>query len=155
VALALSFAVALEEAQLMKEKESLRLRGLRDYLKNELEKEISGITFYGAWDEYSITNNEERITKNELRLPNNINCRIHGIPSDEMIIRLDAKGFAVSHKSACASQVDDSSYVIRALGAGDMEAKENIRITLGRDTTKKDLERLVKAINEVVIRFVK
>jgi cysteine desulfurase len=151
VALASAFAIALEESQEMKDKEVIRLRELRDYLKSELEKEISGITFYGAFEK----KHEARSRKHEeiQRLPNNVNCRVHGIPSDEMIIRLDAKGFAVSHKSACASQTDDSSFVIRALGATEKEAKENIRITLGRDTTKKDLERLVKAIKEIVKKF--
>jgi cysteine sulfinate desulfinase/cysteine desulfurase-like protein len=70
-----------------------------------------------------------RHLKTEYRLPNNINCRIPGISSEEMIIRLDTKGFAVSHKSACSSQVEDGSYVIRALGASEDESKENIRIT--------------------------
>ncbi len=153
--LVVSFLEALKETNELKEKESKRLRLLRDYLKNELSKAISGIKFYGAFDEYIDTNNEELITKNELRLPNNINCRVKGIPSDEMIIRLDNKGFAVSHKSACASQVDDTSYVIKALGASDIEAKENIRITLGRGTTKKDLDNLIVFIKDIFDKYSK
>lgn len=152
---AYAFGVALTESQEMKEKESVRLRELRDYCKNELEKEIPSIVFYGAWDQYLKTNNEERITKNELRLPNNINCRVPGIQSEEMILRLDALGFACSHKSACASQETDGSYVIIALGKMEEEAKENIRITLGRDTTKNDITKLVKAIKDISQKFAK
>lgn len=154
VALAYSFAVALEEAQELKEKESVRLRELRDFCKDELKKVIPNIKFYGFFEE---KNHEARIMKQEemRRLPNNINCRVSGISSEEMILRLDSKGFAVSHKSACASQETDGSYVVKALGATEEEAKENIRITFGRSTTKKDIEQLVKAMSDVVKKFAK
>ncbi|HCC05910.1 TPA: hypothetical protein DEP94_00920 [Candidatus Nomurabacteria bacterium] len=169
VALAISFAEALTEAVELKEKESVRLRVLRDYLKEELTKNIPDITFYGAFDDMKIQ--DTRSTKqggyknSELlptthyplptatRLSNNINCRVPGILSDEMIIRLDAKGFAVSHKSACASAESDGSYVLEALGASRDEALQNIRITLGRSTSRPDLDNLVKAIKEIKEKF--
>lgn len=158
VALAYSFGVALNEVQKMKDSESARLRVLRDYCKDELIKVISDIKFYGAWDEYKHHASDSRQQKHihtELRLPNNINCRIPGISSEEMILRLDAQGFAVSHKSACSSQVDDGSYVIKALGASDIEANENIRITLGRNTTKKDLQKFINVTQLIVKKFAK
>lgn len=158
VPLAYSFGVALTEAQEIKEKESNRLRALRDYCKDELTKVIKDVRFYGAWDEYDSRKSKvesQKFLHNESRLPNNINCRIPGISSEEMIIRLDTEGFAVSHKSACSSQVEDGSYVIKALGASDVEAKENIRITLGRSTTKKDIEELVSAIKMISDKFAK
>lgn len=174
VPLAYSFGVALTEAQELKEKESERLRVLRDYCKEELTKKIDGVKFYGAWDEYEMKveggrwkveeNKKENSVslspvtyhlKTEQRLPNNINCRIPGISSEEIIIRLDTEGFAVSHKSACSSQVEDGSYVIRALGASDIEANENIRITLGRSTTKDNINELVKAIEMISKKFAK
>ncbi len=158
VPLAYSFGVALTEATNLKEKESVRLRMLRDYCKDELTKVIKDVRFYGAWDEYDSRKSKvesQKFLHNESRLPNNINCRIPGISSEEMIIRLDTEGFAVSHKSACSSQVEDGSYVIKALGASDVEAKENIRITLGRSTTKKDIEELVSAIKMISDKFAK
>jgi cysteine desulfurase len=147
VPLAYSFGIALTEAQEIKEKECERLREIRDFCKTELVKVIDGITFYGVWEEKQ--EGGSRKHDEMKRLPNNINCRVPGISSEEMIIRLDAKGFAVSHKSACSSQVEDGSYVIRALGASENESKENIRITLGRSTTKSDIEKLVKSIKEI------
>ena len=157
--LAVSFAEALVESQEIKEKESERLTALRDKFKEELNKRISNVTFYGEWEdrkqEAESRKQKVRSTKHEemLRLPNNINCRIPGIISEEMILRLDVKGFAISHKSACASQIDDSSYVIKALGASDTEAKENVRITLGRSTKWEDLEKLIDAIEEISNKF--
>lgn len=135
-----SFAVALEESVEMQEKESSRLKIIRDKFKNELTNKIPETKFYGDFTD---------------RLPNNINFRVAGIPSDEMIIRLSEKGFAVSHKSTCASSVDDASYVIRALGATVEEAKENIRVTMGRETTEGDMSRLIDAIVEIKNKYAK
>ena len=151
VAGAYSFGVALDDANELREIESKKQRELRDYMLEELKNIIPEIVFYGAFDEYGQNKNLHK----ELRLPNNINCRIKGISSEEMIIRLDNEGFAVSHKSACSSQVEDGSYVIKALGASDIEANENIRISLGRYTTKKDIDGLVKAIHKIFIKFAK
>jgi cysteine desulfurase len=136
--LASAFAEAIEEAAEIKDKEGERLSALRDFFFETIEKEFPDVTLYGDRNE---------------RLPNNINIRVPGIPSDEMILRLDAKGFAVSHKSACASQESDGSYVVQAIGATEKEALENVRITLGRDTTKGDLEHLVEAIKEIKLKF--
>lgn len=138
VALAVSFAEALRESHDMREEESKRLVSLRDYFFEKITKEIPDATIYGDKEE---------------RLPNNINIRVPGIPSDEMILRLDAKGFAVSHKSACASQETDGSYVVQALGASVAESLENVRITLGRDTSKSDLESLLYAIKDIKAKF--
>ncbi|MEN9881415.1 MAG: hypothetical protein RLZZ308_598 [Candidatus Parcubacteria bacterium] len=147
---AYSFSVALTESQKLREVESERLLVLRDQTVSMLKNTIPDIVFYGAFDEYHDTLNSKSTTiKNALRLPNNINCRIPGISSEEMILRLDARGFAVSHKSACASMETDGSYVLQALGATEEEAKENVRISMGRATTKADMVLLVKAMKEI------
>ncbi|MDB5260536.1 MAG: cysteine desulfurase NifS, cysteine desulfurase [Candidatus Nomurabacteria bacterium] len=170
---AYAFSIALEEAVRLRETESERLRELRDYFKEKAEKEIPAIKFYGAWDIYKSRVDIPQLVESgkwkvgeslhatlyalhsELRLPNNINCRIPGITSEEMILRLDAKGFAISHKSACASSETDGSYVIISLGESEMAAKENLRITLGRTTAKKDMNDLVMAMKEIAEKYVK
>jgi cysteine desulfurase len=162
VASAYAFGVALTEAKEVIEKESARLRTFRDETVELLKKEIPRIVFYGAFDEYYTrvpTESKVRFVKNTLkeekRLPNNINCRVPGISSEEMILRLDAKGFAVSHKSACASMETEGSYVLVALGATEEEALENIRISMGRKTTKKDMENLVMTMKEISLKYTK
>lgn len=138
VALASSFAEALTEAVQLRDKESERLTALRDFFFKEIVQKIPGVTIYGDLKE---------------RLPNNINIRVPGITSDELILRLDAQGFAVSHKSACASAETDGSYVVQALGATVAESLENVRITLGRDTTQSDLERLITSLKTIKETF--
>ena len=145
VASAHAFGVALTEAKELQESESMRLHTIRDRAVERMKKEIPSIIFYGAFDD-----------KQEVkRLPNNINCRVPGISSEEMILRLDARGFAVSHKSACASLETDGSYVVMALGATEDEAKENIRISMGRNTTMKEMERLVGAMRDISSKYTK
>jgi cysteine desulfurase len=151
VALATSFAVALEEVQKDKVEEGERLAVIRDSFIKDLQEALPEVTLYGAFDE--IRKAKEGSYREMRRLPNNINIRVPGISSEEMILRLDAKGFAVSHKSACASKEDDGSYVIMALGATDAEAKENIRITLGRQTRESDMKALLKTIKEIITKY--
>lgn len=155
VASAYAFGVALKGAKELQEKESARLRILRDETVKLLKKEIPSIVFYGAFDEYHTLKTDDKVLKHEHRLPNNINCRVPGISSEEMILRLDAKGFAVSHKSACASMETDGSYVITALGASDNEALENIRISMGRSTTAGDMKKLVEAMKDISLKYTK
>lgn len=177
VPLAYSFATALTEARALQESEVVRLQRLNDFCKKELEKNIPQVRFYGAFDPISIhvpshgiENKAEGISEEDLslavvkkehiphrvmnRLPNNINCSIPGITSEEMILRLDALGFAVSHKSACASRESDGSYVILALGYTEKEALENIRITFGRDTTHKDIIKLVEGMKTIANKYI-
>ncbi len=156
VALHYAFGVALAEACEMREEESARLRALRDETVELLKKEIPSAIFYGAFDEYSKDlQSTGSSLKSAKRLPNNINCRVPGISSEEMILRLDAKGFAVSHKSACASMETEGSYVVMALGATEVEANENIRISLGRSTSRPDLGRLVEVMKDISTKYIK
>lgn len=166
VASAYAFGVSLKEAGEMREEESLRVRALRDETVDTMKKEIPGIIFYGVFDTKrqqkikdrgQLVDDRQQIIDNtylELkRLPNNINCRVPGISSEEMILRLDAQGFAVSHKSACASMETDGSYVVQALGATEQEALENIRISMGRSTTTKNMKTLVEAIKNIQEKY--
>ncbi len=139
--LIVSFAEAVKETRELRDSERERLFELILLTKTLLEIAIPTVTFYGSF-------------KKEERIANNINFCIPGIQSDEMILRLDALGFAVSHKSACASEDESMSYVIKALGATDIEATENIRVTLGRSTRKDDMEKFVEAVISICQKYV-
>jgi cysteine desulfurase len=147
VPLIVAFGEALQEAQYLRTKdgddnEVNRLIALRTRLHTLLQEAIPSIVFYGSFE------------KGE-RIPNNINCRIPGLSSEEVILRLDAKGFAVSHKSACASESESGSHVILALGEDEIAASENIRITMGRSTKEGDVIRLVSEMREIAERYAK
>ena len=62
-----------------------------------------------------------------------------------LLIRLDAKGFAVSAGSACSSGTLKKSRVLDAMGIADDEAARTIRVSLGWSTTPDDLSAFIEA----------
>jgi len=133
VASIVGFAKALSVARTMREKESLRLTILRDDFFAQLKKILPEAEINGSLMQ---------------RLPNNINIGIPNVDSDELVARFDAKGIAVSAKSACGASNEDASHVTMALGV--KENYGNIRLTLGRGTTKHELNRVIKVLPEII-----
>lgn len=132
------FAVALEQAQKDKQwyNESNKVKTLRDALLNELLKEPN-ITLNGSL---------------EHRLPNNINITLQNIPAQTAIPYLDSRGVYVSSASACTSHTLKPSYIIEAIGK-KQHASNTIRISLGRHTTKQDIQtasRIIRALAQTV-----
>ena len=85
-----------------------------------------------------------------LRLPNNVNVSILGIEGEAAVIYLDAKGIFCSTGSACSSVSLEPSHVILELGRSPGLAQGSLRFTLGRKTTKKGLEYVLKVLRGVV-----
>ena len=86
----------------------------------------------------------------EKRSPNNINISIPNIDTEYFVLVLDSASIAIGTKSACLAGEEDSSYVIAALGKSSAHAKGALRFTLGKYTTKKDLEYVIKVLVEKV-----
>lgn len=82
----------------------------------------------------------------ENRLPNNLNIRFSDVNSETLLVALDQNGLAVSAGSACSARVSKASYVLTALGLTEKQAKESIRITIGKDTTAKEIKKAAKII---------
>jgi cysteine desulfurase len=120
-------AAALSLAFALREKESVRLAQLRDLLySNILQNVEMKIVVNGSME------------KKE-RVPNNLNLSLLGIDTEMLMLQLDAAGVAVSTKSSCLVG-ERESFVVRALGGGTSRARSTFRFTLGRFTTKKDIE---------------
>lgn len=140
-------ALAFQITNKIKDKEVQRLSTIRDYA---IEKLLSL-----SKDNFKIILNGDRT----VRLPNNINISISGISSELLVLELDAKGIEVSAKSACKSGEDDDSYVVRALhessGEKYQEEEGSLRITLGRDTKKSDIDKLLSALISILDKYSK
>ena len=91
------------------------------------------------------------------RLPNNINITIPKIPSDLLLLELSARGIYVSEKSACKSGDIKGSYVIEALrsaeGFSEKDASGSIRFSLGRETSKQDINQTLKALSQILTKL--
>lgn len=126
---------ALELAQKIRQKESKRLIALRDYFIKEVLKIIPGTVLNGHSD---------------MRLPNNINISIYGIEGEAAVLYLDSLGIACSTGSACTSARLEPSHVIMAIGLPYEFSHGSLRFTLGRKTTKKDLDYVLEKLEETV-----
>ena len=84
------------------------------------------------------------------RLPNNANLRFDDIEGATAVLALDVTGFAVSTGSACTSGSLEPSHVLSALGLPARAARSAVRFSLGRDTTKADVERLLSSLPGIV-----
>ena len=128
------FGEAVRIAEDMKEEESVRLAALRDDFAEALLSHIPG----------SVLNGDR-----EYRLPNNVHISIPGMDSERIVIELDAHGIAASAQSACKSKDTEGSYVIAALGRAGQAGEGGIRFTLGRRTTRRDLDYTVEAMKKI------
>jgi cysteine desulfurase len=79
------------------------------------------------------------------RHPGNVNLRIPGIDATDLIQRLQPN-VALSSGSACHSGSDQPSNVLLAMGLSNPEARESVRLGVGRFTTAADIRLAVEMI---------
>jgi len=116
--------------------EGERLRGLRDYLNEQLHRSLDELYVNGSM---------------EHRLPHNLNVSFAYVEGESLLMGIN--DVAVSSGSACTSASLEPSYVLKALGAGDDLAHSSIRFGLGRFTTKEEVDYVVQKLTSVVRRL--
>ena len=72
-------------------------------------------------------------------LPNTLSIAFPNVNNAELLAMLDQHGLAVSAGSACSSQEDKPSPVLKAIGLSDQSAQETVRVSLGRGTSVGDI----------------
>lgn len=83
------------------------------------------------------------------RLPNNINFRFEGLNGTTIAAMLDMADIYVSTGSACNSSSGEPSYVLKAIGLSDEEANSSVRFTISPETTKEEIDIVVKKLIEI------
>ncbi len=131
----IGLAKALEIANKRKEDENKRLIKLRDYFIQEALKHLPDTRLNGHPTE---------------RLPNNVNIAVGKIEGESLLLRLDMMGIACSSGSACASGSLDPSHVLLAIGLPHEIAQGSLRFSLGKDTTKSDIDKTLEILKKVV-----
>lgn len=134
VPLIVGLAKALELARKDFEKTAKKVKIVRDYFWQKLQKQIPGAVLNGDF---------------ENRLPNNLNFSVPGIDPEFTVLCLDEVGIVCSTKSACDHDADES-FVIRALGKSDEIVKSALRFSLSENITKKDLDFVVKKLYNII-----
>jgi cysteine desulfurase len=116
--------------------ESVRLRGMRDRLKEKIFGELDEIYVNG-----SMTH----------RLPHNLNISFAYVEGESMLMGIN--DVAVSSGSACTSATLEPSYVLKALGVGEDLAHTSIRFGLGRFNTEEEVDYVAARVIETVKRL--
>ena len=75
--------------------------------------------------------------------------RLPGTAATTLLIRCDMARIAISAGSACASGSISPSHVMRAMGMDEAAAREVFRVSIGRETTRADLEALLAVVRSV------
>ncbi len=131
----MGFVKALELAQQERIKETKRLTLLRDSFIKDVLKSIPQSRLNG------------HLTQ---RLANNINLSFANIEGEALVRYLSQQNIYVSTASACTADSIEVSHVIRELGVPQNYARGTIRITLGRTTTKKELDTVLKKMKGTI-----
>lgn len=132
------FGTALAITEKERKKNHSQSLKLRDYCLKRILGEISGVKLNGS-----------KIK----RIANNINIIIKNAEGEGMLLGLDMAGAAVSTGSACSSGDLRPSHVLTAIGISEEESHGSLRITLGKYTTKQEIDFFVNALKGVVGRL--
>ena len=86
------------------------------------------------------------------RVANTLSIAMPGVKAETQVMAFDLAGIGVSAGSACSSGKVRTSHVLTAMGVPDALAATAIRISLGRDTTEAEVDRMIEAWGELRAR---
>lgn len=87
------------------------------------------------------------------RLPNNVAVRFSFIEGESMLLNLDMAGVAASSGSACTAKTLEPSHVLRAIGLAHEEAHGSLLFTLGKQTTREEVDYVAGLLPDIVKRL--
>lgn len=140
VAGAVGLAKALELAYEELEARNAHCRDLRDRLLDEVPARVPGARITGTLDR-------------SRRLPNNASFCIEGVEGEAVLVQLDLEGFAASSGSACTTASLEPSHVLTAMGVPEELARGSLRLTVGKDNTREEVDRLLDTLPRIVERI--
>jgi len=130
VALIVGLSEAFTKAQKYHKEACVKVSHLRDIFITLLQKQFPNVEIHGSLKE---------------RSANNINFTVPDIDMEFLVMQLDHAGVSVSTGSACGSDIQ-GSYVVSALSGRKEEESVSVRVSLGRDTTNREIRRAIAAI---------
>ena len=127
---------ALSTADDMREKESQRLTTLQNNFIDRLKELFPGATINGSY---------------KYRLPNNVHITLPGIDNERVMMELDERGIMCAVGSACSASNDEPSHVLSAIGLSGEQAQSSLRFSMGRSTTKQDIETTIEQLQRICL----
>ncbi len=130
VGLGTACRLVLEEG----EREAVRLRALRDRIRDEIRRSIPEAVLNGQKD----------------GAPHIISVSFPGVEGESVIINLDSRGICCTAGAACSSGKKASNPVLEAIGLPQEVLAGTVRISLGRFTTDAEVDYLLKNLTEAL-----
>lgn len=115
-----------------------RLLNLRNYCIEQIKNRIPYIRINGDLNS---------------RLPGNINISFLYVNGKDLVKLLAKKGICTSSGSACSSGLPQPSHVLLAMGLSEDIASSALRITLGKENTKEDIDYFVDELEKIVVNL--
>jgi len=140
VAGAVGLATALDLAHAEMDARNAHVGGLRDRLWRNLREGIGDVSLNGPRDMRG-------------RLPNNLSLCFPGVEGESILLHLDMEGVAASSVSACSTGSTEPSHVLTAMGIDPDIAHSALRLTLGLGNTEAQIDRVGRALPEVIARL--
>ncbi|HEY4695540.1 MAG TPA: cysteine desulfurase family protein [Candidatus Hydromicrobium sp.] len=113
----------------------IKVTKMRDYLISSLLDKIDEVKFNGHPAE---------------RLPGNCNFSFKYIEGESIVLKLDYAGIAASSGSACSSSSLKPSHTLVAMGLSNEESYGSLRITLGFENTKEEIDYFLEVIQKII-----
>ncbi len=129
-------AAAVAAAEMTENAE--KITALSEKLRRGLEDRLDGCSFHQP---------------EKGGIPGLLSVSLPGAEAESALVLLDMAGIAVSAGSACESGAVESSHVLKAIGLSEKEARSTIRISLGRENTEEEIDRLCEEISRVTKRL--
>jgi cysteine desulfurase len=145
VAAVRAFSVAVAEAVASRASEAVRLAELRDRLVAGVRAAVPDAVLSGPEP-------GEPGGAAPVRLPGNAHFTFPGCEGDSLLYLLDSRGIQCSTGSACQAGVQRPSHVLVATGVAEEAARGALRFSLGRTSTEADVDALLAALPDVVVR---
>lgn len=134
--------VGLSKAAQMESSELIQIaykeRKARDYLIERMIREIPFTRLNG-----------HRFN----RLPGNASFSFQFVDGESLLVMLDMEGICASGGSACTSELREPSHVLKASGLPDDVAYGTLRLTISRDTTRGEIDKVVNAVKRIVFEL--
>lgn len=139
------FAEAVELAVKNRDKEFKRIAELRNHFWEGLKKIYPKA-------QLNIGGNQLLDQRPSAVLPNILNVYFPGHEAQDLLTKFDLAGIAASSGSACSARSIKPSHVLKALGYPEKRIRNSIRFSLGRPTTKAEIDEALKRIVEIFNR---
>lgn len=133
----IGLTAALKDAQKHMQENTAYITGLRDALRNGLDK-IDGAGFNGS---------------REHCLPGTVNYSFQGVNGETLLSLLSNEGICCSSGSACSAGSLEPSHVLLALGLSKETAQSALRFSLCEYNTMDEVHAIITKVTEAVNRL--